>query len=129
MFSEYASVLDVMHKRFKDVAVRIDGSVSPPKKARLVRAFQKDPKIRLVLGHIKSAGTAITLTAADREVFNDIPWNPDAILQAERRAVRLGLDHVVHIDYMAARGTSDEKRARVLEGQTRCVKFVFGPRH
>lgn len=77
-------------KEFGKVAVGLVGGVSLEDRQRAVDEFQTNPKIKLFIGNIKSAGTGITLTAAAKTTFLEFGPTAPGHLQAEDRVHRIG---------------------------------------
>ncbi len=98
-----------------DQTVFIDGSVPSKKRHEIVEKFQHDPEIRLFVGNIAAAGAGITLTAATTTVFAELPWTPSAVKQASDRNYRIGQENEVTLGFLVARGTIEEKIARILQ--------------
>lgn len=92
----------------------IDGSTPPEKRGQIANDFQAG-KYQVFLGQIEAAGTAITLTKADRMILHDISLTPLNNVQAEDRINRLGAsgDRTVH-EYLVGRDTVDEKLLKVM---------------
>jgi SNF2 family DNA or RNA helicase len=55
-------------------------------KQKSVDAFQENPKIKVFVGNILSAGVGITLTEGTVVIFNSFDWVPGNNEQAEDRA-------------------------------------------
>lgn len=77
-------------KEFEKIAVGINGSVSIQDRNKAVEEFQNNPKIKLFVGQIKSAGTGLTLTASSCTVFLEFGMTAPQHLQAEDRVHRIG---------------------------------------
>lgn len=90
VFAVHSFVIDAIMKKFKKVAVKIDGSVGNADRQKAVDAFQENDKIRLFVGNIQAAGVGITLTAASNTCFLELPWHGPALTQAEDRVHRIG---------------------------------------
>ncbi len=69
--------------------VSIMGGVSLDERQKAVDAFQLG-NARLLIATIGAASTGLTLTASHICVFNDLPWVPAQLLQAEGRVRRIG---------------------------------------
>lgn len=130
VFATHIFTLDMLQKEFKNISVRVDGSVTGLKRQQAVDKFQNDDNIKLFLGNIKAAGVGLTLTAASDTLTLELGWTPGEHEQAEDRVHRIGqkADSVMAY-YMIAQGTIeqkimqilDEKRvvlAQVLDGET-----------
>jgi Helicase conserved C-terminal domain len=69
-----------------------------------------------------AAGVGLTLTAASTVLFAELFWNPGVLIQAEDRAHRIGQKDSVLVQYLLAKGTTDDtlwplilKKLNVLE--------------
>lgn len=81
---------NVLMKEFEKIAVGINGGVSIQDRNKAVEEFQNNPKIKLFVGQIKSAGTGLTLTASSCTVFLEFGTTAPQHLQAEDRVHRIG---------------------------------------
>jgi hypothetical protein len=103
VFGNYTAPLMEIREEFGDAAVMITGEVSERDRKAAKDRFQDDPSVKVFVGGLKSAGEGITLTAADKVVFLDMDWVPDAHRQAQDRAIRNGQRKSVDVYYMVAR--------------------------
>lgn len=99
---------------FGQQAVLYYGGLSSTKKDVLVQRFNEDPKCRLFLGSLKTAGTGLTLTASNHVIFAEMFWVPGDIQQAEDRPHRIGQTKNVLIQYLVAANTLDAHMGRVV---------------
>ncbi|KAL3681420.1 hypothetical protein R1sor_024376 [Riccia sorocarpa] len=115
IFAQLKSFLDIIEKdlfeaHMKSVTyLRLDGSVEPEKRFGIVKAFNSDPTIDVLLLTTHVGGLGLNLTAADTVVFMEHDWNPMRDLQAMDRAHRLGQRRVVNVHRLIMRGTLEEK--------------------
>ncbi|KAI8977792.1 SNF2 family N-terminal domain-containing protein [Trametes punicea] len=98
LFSQFTTMLDII----EDWAVeckgwpvcRIDGSMDMESRREDIRRFQEGGDApdapRLFLLSTRSGGLGLNLVAADTVIFYDQDWNPQADLQAQDRAHRIG---------------------------------------
>ena len=93
---------------------RLDGSTRD--RSAVVRRFQEDDAIPVMLISLKAGGTGLNLTAADHIFLLDPWWNPAVEDQAADRAHRIGQTRPVMIYRLVALDTVDE---RILELQQR----------
>jgi TATA-binding protein-associated factor len=70
--------------------VRIDGTVDPRKRAKLVALFDSDPNVRVMLLTTRVGGLGLNLTVANMVVFLESDLNPFADIQAQDRCRRFG---------------------------------------
>ncbi|KAF8402447.1 hypothetical protein HHK36_013403 [Tetracentron sinense] len=105
IFAQHKALLDIIERdlfqtHMKSVTyLRLDGSVEPEKRFEIVKAFNSDPTIDVLL----------LTTHADTLVFMEHDWNPMRDHQAMDRAHRLGQRKVVNVHRLIMRGTLEEK--------------------
>jgi SWI/SNF-related matrix-associated actin-dependent regulator 1 of chromatin subfamily A len=114
VFSSFKEPLNDLANAKAARAVLYTGETSGPARQALVDLFQKDAGKCFFLGTVGAAGVGITLTAADRVVFLDLPWNPGVKVQAEDRAHRIGQRNVVEVVNVLAKHTVDERMAKLM---------------
>ncbi|CAL5439643.1 unnamed protein product [Camellia sinensis] len=115
IFAQHKAFLDIIerdlfHGHMKSVTyLRLDGSVEPEKRFDIVKAFNSDPTIDVLLLTTHVGGLGLNLTSADTLVFMEHDWNPMRDHQAMDRAHRLGQRKVVNVHRLIMRGTLEEK--------------------
>jgi len=125
LFAWHTEIVDKIHERFKDVAVKFNGSCSAKQKEEAKLAFQTDPKVKLFVGNIKAAGVAITLTAASNVAFIELPWTPGDLDQAIDRCHRIGQKDCVNVHYLLAENTIDERIAKILDKKREILEALL----
>lgn len=125
VFATHRSVIETVMKRFGEIAVKIDGSVSLTDRNKAVQAFQENDKIRLFVGNIKAAGVGLTLTAASNVAFLELPWTPGDLSQAEDRCHRIGQKDSVNIWFLLATDTIEERIAHILDEKKKVLDAVL----
>lgn len=115
IFAQHKALLDIIekdlfHVHMKSVTyLRLDGSVEPEKRFDIVKSFNSDPTIDVLLLTTHVGGLGLNLTSADTLVFMEHDWNPMRDHQAMDRAHRLGQRKVVNVHRLIMRGTLEEK--------------------
>ncbi|XP_076915615.1 TATA-binding protein-associated factor BTAF1-like [Bidens hawaiensis] len=115
IFAQHKALLDIIEKdlfrvHMKNVTyLRLDGSVEPEKRFDIVKSFNSDPTIDVLLLTTHVGGLGLNLTSADTVVFMEHDWNPMRDIQAMDRAHRLGQRKVVNVHRLIMRGTLEEK--------------------
>lgn len=115
IFAQHKAFLDIIERdlfqtHMKSVTyLRLDGSVEPEKRFDIVKAFNSDPTIDVLLLTTHVGGLGLNLTSADTIVFMEHDWNPMRDHQAMDRAHRLGQRKVVNVHRLIMRGTLEEK--------------------
>ena len=89
--------------------MRLDGSIDPRDRQKVVRKFNEDPSIDCLLLTTKVGGLGLNLTGADTVIFVEHDWNPMNDLQAMDRAHRIGQKKVVNVYRIITKGTPEEK--------------------
>ncbi|KAI0643363.1 SNF2 family N-terminal domain-containing protein [Trametes meyenii] len=98
LFSQFTTMLDIIQdwalERKGWPVCRIDGSMDMESRREDIRRFQEGGDApdapRLFLLSTRSGGLGLNLVAADTVIFYDQDWNPQADLQAQDRAHRIG---------------------------------------
>lgn len=92
-----------------------------------VEAFQNDPDVRVFIGQMRAANTAVTLTAASTVLIVEPDPSPDENYQAISRAHRLGQKDVVNAYFLtAADDPIDRRLVRVLRRRAQDNFAAFG---
>ncbi len=105
-------------------AVSLHGGVKKEDRGAIVEQFQTDPRTALFIGQIDTAGTGITLTAADTCVYYSKNYNYATYEQSLSRIHRIGQRNVcTYIDLVVA-GSVDEMIAKALQKKEDLAKTV-----
>jgi len=89
-------------------AVSIYGAVKKEERGGIVKQFQTDPKTVLFIGQIDTAGTGITLTAADTCVYYSKNFNFATYEQSLSRIHRIGQRNVCTYIDLVVKNSVDE---------------------
>ncbi|KAG7660567.1 MOT1 [[Candida] subhashii] len=115
IFCQLKDMLDIvenelLRKHLPSVTyMRLDGSTDPRERQSIVRKFNEDPSIDILLLTTKVGGLGLNLTGADTVIFVEHDWNPMQDLQAMDRAHRLGQKKVVNVYRLITKDTLEEK--------------------
>lgn len=103
VFSESKAAAEEIAKKLGKVAILHHGQMSDDKREAAKAEFQRPgtPK-RVFVSTRQSLTEGATLTAADKVVFNDLPWTAADLRQAEARAHRIGQKNTVNVYWMTA---------------------------
>ncbi|MBE9489922.1 MAG: DEAD/DEAH box helicase [Bacteroidetes bacterium] len=125
LFAHHKFVIKALMEHFKNIAVKIDGSVSQIKRQQAIDLFQGNDQVRLFIGNIKAAGIGITLTAASNVAIIEYPWTPGALKQAIDRLHRIGQKLTVWVHYLMALDSIEEKIAKMLDKKQKVLDAVL----
>ncbi|KAI0981644.1 hypothetical protein GJ496_003822 [Pomphorhynchus laevis] len=114
VFCQYQATLDFVELCLLDKLtnikyLRLDGSVPTSKRYDIIKRFNENLYIDLLLLTTQVGGLGISLTGADVVIFVEHDWNPARDLQAMDRAHRLGQTKTVNVYRLITKGTIEEK--------------------
>lgn len=124
--AEVKAIIDlaakVLPKDLKQVAIY--GDVKKEDRGDIVKQFQEDPSTVLFVGQIDTAGTGITLTAADTCVYYSKNFNYATYSQSLSRIHRIGQRNCCTYIDLEIEGTIDELISSALSRKEDMAKTV-----
>ena len=105
-------------------AVAIYGDIKKEERGAIVQQFQKDPATTVFIGQIDTAGTGITLTAADTCVYYSVNFNYATYSQSLSRIHRIGQKNRCTYIHLVAEKTIDETILQALAKKEDLAKTV-----
>jgi SWI/SNF-related matrix-associated actin-dependent regulator 1 of chromatin subfamily A len=126
VFTSFTEELQILQNHFGKIAVSHNGPMSTKAKQRSVDEFQTNPKVKVFIGNIKSAGVAITLTEATVVIFNSFSWVPGDNEQAEDRAFRIGQKNDVTVYYQLFLDTISIRMWNILQNKKDIIATIMG---
>jgi SWI/SNF-related matrix-associated actin-dependent regulator 1 of chromatin subfamily A len=117
---------EILEKEFKGKCVSVTGDTPTKKRDELKERFQNDPKIKLFVGQIKSAGVGLTLTSSKAVAFLEFGSTAPGMEQAEDRVHRIGqtADSVLAY-YLVLENSIDEQIMEILNRRNKDLKRVM----
>jgi len=126
VFCTHKIPIEKLYSKFKNIAVKIDGSVAAEKRQGIVEEFQNNNKIKLFFGNMKAAGVGITLTAASNVVIAEYPDKPGELTQAIDRINRIGQkSENINVWFFEAVNTIEADLIDSLNHEQKIVKNVL----
>jgi hypothetical protein len=111
VFSDSVEAAKAIAEKFGDLAILHHGQMQDDAREAAKKEFQKKDEAGNFIGEKRvfvttrqSMAVGATLTAADKVVFNDMPWTAADVRQAEDRAHRIGQKNAVNVYWMTAEG-------------------------
>jgi len=105
-------------------AVAIYGDIKKEERGAIVQRFQTDPETTVFVGQIDTAGTGITLTAADTCVYYSVNFNFATYSQSLSRIHRIGQKNRCTYIHLVADQTIDETILQALAKKEDLAKTV-----
>ena len=105
-------------------AVAIYGEIKKEDRGAIVQQFQTDPATMVFIGQIDTAGTGITLTAADTTVFYSVNFNYATYSQSVSRTHRIGQHHPCTYIHLVVENSVDSKLLASLSKKEDLAKTV-----
>lgn len=127
VFGLHIRALDIIQdglKRERISHFRIDGASSERERTHAVEQFQKGAA-RVLLGQVRAAGTALTLTASHDVIMFEQDWSPATNAQAIMRVRRIGQksDHINVRFFQLANSIDEKVSATVVRKTMQLVKL------
>lgn len=117
---------EILEKEFKGCCVSITGDTPSKKRDLIKEEFQTNPKIKLFIGQIKSAGVGLTLTASKAVAMLEFGTTAPGMEQAEDRVHRIGqMADSVLAYYLVMENSIDEQQMKVLNRRNKDLKKVM----
>lgn len=126
IFTTFTDELLELQEHFGNQCVVHNGSMSDKDKQFSVDEFQNNPKTKVFIGNIMSAGVGITLTAADTVIFNSFDWVPGNNEQAEDRSYRIGQKNNVSVYYQLFDDTISTRMWYTLKHKKNVIDQIIG---
>ncbi len=126
IFTSFTEELEILQNHFGKIAVKHNGPMTTTQKQKSVDAFQSNPKIKVFIGNIKSAGVGITLTEGTVVIFNSFDWVPGSNEQAEDRAFRIGQKNDVNVYYQLFDDTISTRMWEMLNNKKDVISTIMG---
>ena len=126
IFTTFTDELLELQEHFGNQCVVHNGSMSDKDKQFSVDEFQNNPKTKVFIGNIMSAGVGITLTAADTVIFNSFDWVPGNNEQAEDRSYRIGQKNNVSVYYQLFEDTISTRMWYTLKHKKNVIDQIIG---
>ena len=105
----YDEELNMLKDYYGDKCVVYNGKMNQKQKDAAQKAFMEDPNVMVFIGQLIAAGVGLTLTVANKLVFNNFDYVPGNCRQYQDRIYRIGQTKDVDIYYQIFRGTQYEK--------------------
>ena len=91
-----------------------------------IDAFQKDPKVRFMIGTPQTAGYGITLTAASTMIYYSNGYDLEKRLQSQDRIHRIGQSKPVTYIDIIAEDTVDQRIVKALRNKVNIASKIMG---
>jgi SWI/SNF-related matrix-associated actin-dependent regulator 1 of chromatin subfamily A len=126
VFVHHLEVAETLRKALLNYhPVVLTGQTSAAARQTAIDSFQGDPEVRVFIGQITAAGTAITLTAAKHVLMAEADWVPANNWQAMSRAHRIGQQDGVLVEFLSIPDSIDEAISEVLTRKARDFAAIF----
>lgn len=116
VFSDSVDAAREIAEKLGNVALLHHGQMNDDAREAAKKEFQHgESGKRVFVSTRQSLAVGATLTKADKVVFNDLPWTPADVRQAEDRAHRIGQTKMVNVYWVKAEGNFwDENIVEIL---------------
>lgn len=114
---EVHAIIALCNKTFKKAGIKtvsIYGDIKKEDRGGIVQQFQTDPDTMAFVGQIDTAGTGITLTAADTCVYYSVKYNYATYSQSLSRIHRIGQRNTCNYIHLVVENTVDSAILKAL---------------
>ena len=121
---EIEKLTEKMLKKHGMKAVSIYGEIKKELRGDIVQQFQTDPSTMVFIGQIDTAGTGITLTAADTCVYYSVNFNYATYSQSLSRIHRIGQRNCCNYIHLVVENSIDSQVLEALSKKEDLAKTV-----
>lgn len=121
---EIEKLTEKMLKKHGMKAVSIYGEIKKELRGDIVQQFQTDPRTMAFIGQIDTAGTGITLTAADTCVYYSVNFNYATYSQSLSRIHRIGQRNCCNYIHLVVENSIDSQVLEALSKKEDLAKTV-----
>lgn len=121
---EIEKLTEKMLKKHGMKAVSIYGEIKKELRGDIVQQFQTDPGTMVFIGQIDTAGTGITLTAADTCVYYSVNFNYATYSQSLSRIHRIGQRNCCNYIHLVVENSIDSQVLEALSKKEDLAKTV-----
>ena len=126
IFAIHQDVIKILKYSLREFSpVVFVGSTTNKNRQLAIDLFQEDPRVKIFIGNIQAAGTAIALTAANQVLFVEMDWVPGNNAQASERPHRIGQTLPVTVRYLALAGFDEKIIATLMRKAKEISSFIY----
>lgn len=110
VYAQYRWEIKTLAERYKEIgAVTVYGDNSSAVNVENIKSFIRDPKVKMVILHPKSAAHGITFTVSHYMIFYSISYSAEDDYQCVARIERASQKHPMFVYYLLSKYTTPPK--------------------
>lgn len=122
----HKKVINDLYEKYKNVGLKIDGSVPSTKRQAIEDKFQTDINTKIIILQIDAGGEGLTLTASNAVAIIEMPDTPGQLIQVCDRGHRIGQKSDSFTIYFPfANGTIENKIADSIEDSYKDIEGIL----
>jgi len=109
LFASHKTIINQLVEAYEGKILKVDGSTPVKHRQGIVKQFNDDDNVKILIGNIKAMGTGlngIQDTCSDVG-FLELPWTPAELEQAYSRLHRIGQRNTVNVIFFLVNNTID----------------------
>ncbi|CAN6250250.1 unnamed protein product [Urochloa humidicola] len=129
VFTQWTGMLDLLEHSLTSNHIefrRLDGSMPLNIRERVVKEFNTDPEVRVIIMSLKAGNLGLNMVAACHVIMLDPWWNPSAEDQAIDRAHRIGQTRPVTVSRLTVKDTVEDRILSLQEGKRKMIQSALG---
>jgi len=110
VYAQYRWEIKTLAERYKEIgAVTVYGDNSSATNVENIKSFIRDPKVKMIILHPKSAAHGITFTVSHYMIFYSISYSAEDDYQCVARIERASQKHPMFVYYLLSKYTNPPK--------------------
>ncbi|KAJ6144959.1 SNF2 family N-terminal domain-containing protein [Penicillium chermesinum] len=126
LFLNTLKILEQICKREGWNFVKLSGNVSHATRNSNLKNFRESSEVNILLATLRTGGTGLDLSCANKCILIDLWWNEAIEDQAQSRLIRIGQKRTVETVRVVTKGSLDDRMLEIQERKTREIDQYMG---
>lgn len=128
IFTQYVKtgdlLVNLLEKELKIKIPFLHGRLTTKERDKIVKDFQTNAEVKILVVSLKAGGTGLNLTAANHVIHYDLWWNPAVENQATDRTYRIGQTKNVLVHRLLTQGTLEQQIDEIIQSKKELAELT-----